>query len=369
MVFRLSMRILQISSAASFAGGERHFADLTNALAARGHELYAAVRPNSPLIPQLRIPAANIKTLSLSNAFDARSAHQLARLIEQHLIDVVHAHMARDYSLAAYATRRNPTTKLVVTRHVLFPLNRFHRRTLAHASRVIAVSEATATCLRSQSLMPNEKIAVIRNGIDVERFTKAREGSEYRATLGVPDDCQLIGTIGELRRLKRHEDFVRAAAIVARDNPSAYFVLAGSPASSDGVSLEALERRVNEFGLTERFRFLGWLGDSAALLGALDVFVSASETESFGLVIAEAMASGAAVVSTATEGAREVVSEGETGLLVPIGAVDEMANAITSLLRDAERRRAFAQRGVTRVKELFSLDRMVDETERLYESL
>jgi len=162
---------------------------------------------------------------------------------------------------------------------------------------------------------------------------------------------------------------VSAAAIVGRANPSAYFVLAGSPASSDAVEIESLKKLVNEFGLTERFRFLGWLGDSAALLGALDVFVSASETESFGLVIAEAMASGAAVVSTATEGAREVVAEGETGLLVPVGAVDEMANAITSLLSDDKRRREFAQRGQKRVAELFSVDRMVDETERLYESL
>src|SRR4030095_16396355 len=119
--------------------------------------------------------------------------------------------------------------------------------------------------------------------------------------LGVPEDCQLIGSIGELRRLKRHQDFVRAAAIVGRDNPSASFVLAGSTASSEAVELESLEKLVQEFGLTERFRFLGWLGDSAALLGALDVFVSASETESFGLVIAEAMASGTVVVSTATE--------------------------------------------------------------------
>lgn len=363
------MRILQISSAASFAGGERHFVDLTNALAARGHELYAAVRPNSPLIPQLQIPPDNIKIVALRNAFDVVSAHQLESLVEQQRIDVVHAHMARDYSLAAYATRRNSTTKFVVTRHVLFPLNRFHKRTLAHASRVIAVSEATAKCLKSLALVPPEKIAVIRNGIDVQRFRQARGRTAYRATLGVPDDCKLIGTIGELRRLKRHDDFIKAAAIVARDNPSAYFVLAGSPTSSDAVERTSLEQLVDKLGLSERFRFLGWLDDSAALLGSLDVFVSASETESFGLVIAEAMASGAVVVATATEGAREIISEGETGLVVPIGAVDQMATAITALLTDDRRRREFAARGERRVAELFSLERMVDETEKLYESL
>ena len=363
------MRVLQISSAASFAGGERHVVDLTNALATAGHEIFVAVRPNSPLIPELRIPTDNINVVTLRNAFDVASAHQLARLVQQEKIDVVHAHMARDYSLAAYATRRNPTTRFVVTRHVLFPLSRFHKRTLAYASRVIAVSKATARSLSSQSLVPAEKIVVIRNGIDVKRFRRSEDKYEDRSSLGVPNDCQLIGTIGELRRLKRHDDFIRAAAIVARDNPSTYFVVAGSPASSGGIERESLEQLVDQLGLKERVRFLGWLGDSAALLQSLDVFVSASETESFGLVIAEAMAAGAAVVATAPEGAREVTAEGETGVLVPIGAVEEMAEAIRTLLTDKQRRREFAARGEARVAELFSLERMVNEIERLYESL
>jgi len=363
------MRILQISSAASLAGGERHVVDLTNALTTRGHDLYAVVRPNSPLIPELRIPSNNIKTLSLRNAFDVSSARQLARLVKQQRIDVVHAHMARDYSLAAYATRGASTTRFVVTRHVLFPLNRFHKRTLAHAACVIAVSEATARSVKSQRLVPPEKIRVITNGIDVERYTHGESRSEYRSSLRVPVDCQLIGSIGELRRLKRHDDFIRAAAIVARDHPSAYFVLAGSAASSDGVERESLDQLVHQLGLKERFRFLGWLGNSADLLRSLDVFVSASETESFGLVIAEAMASGAAVVATATEGAREVTAEGETGVLVPIGSMEEIAKAITSLLADNTRRRELAARGEVRVKHVFSLDRMVDDIESLYSSL
>src|SRR6185503_15520658 len=98
------MRILQISSAASFAGGERHLVDLTNALAARGHDLYAAVRPGSPLIAHLGIPSDNVQTLPLRNALDVQSAHALARFVKKHQIEVVHAHMARDYSLAAYAS-------------------------------------------------------------------------------------------------------------------------------------------------------------------------------------------------------------------------------------------------------------------------
>src|SRR5258705_12307054 len=146
------MRILQISSASSFGGGERYLVDLTNTLVARGHDLYAVLRPQSPLIAHLRTPAKNIKTLPLRNALDAQSARELARFVKEHQIEVVHAHMARDYSLAAYAARRNPATRFIVTRHVLFPLSRLHRWMLARAARIIAVSTPVSNQVRRRGL-------------------------------------------------------------------------------------------------------------------------------------------------------------------------------------------------------------------------
>ena len=366
------MKILQVSSASSFAGGERHVVDLINALTARGHELFAVVRPNSPLIPQLNILAQNIQTLPLRNAFDAYSALSLAQLVSRHRVNVIHAHMARDYSLAAYAARRNRNTKFVVTRHVLFPLNRFHKRTLARASRVIAVSEATARHLQEQRLVAPERIVVIRNGIDLEKFQAIDSASNritYRRNLRVPENSLLVGSIGELRQLKRHDDFIRAAAIVSREFPSAYFVLAGAETSPAGEERERLKKLVDELGLSERFCFLGWLDNALSLLSALDVFVSASQTESFGLVIAEAMAAGAAVVSTTTEGAVELIKDGETGLLVPVGSIDQIASAISSLLSDANKRQQLARHAQRIAAEQFSLKRMVDEVERLYDAL
>src|SRR5215813_85620 len=149
----VQLNILQISSAQAFGGGERHLVDLSNELARRGHDVFAIVRPGSPLVPRLmQLSPEHIQRLPLQNALDVRSANQLAAFVKRHNIDIVHAHMARDYSLAAFATRRNPTAKLIVTRHVLFRLKRLHSHVLARASRVIAVSEAVARELRKQNL-------------------------------------------------------------------------------------------------------------------------------------------------------------------------------------------------------------------------
>ncbi len=363
------MRILQISSASSFGGGERYLADLTNALHDRGHDLYVAVRPRSPLVEQLQLSPNKIKTLPLRNALDVRSAYELARYVRQHEIEVVHAHMARDYSLAAYATRRNPNTKFIVTRHVLFPLNRLHRQTLARAHRVIAVSNAVASELRNGGIASHERIAVVHNGIDTNRFAKVLvdfDRAEFLRRNGLPTDCLLVGSIGELRTLKRHDDFIRAAAIVVKEFPQTRFVLAGVDTSTTGEVRKQLERFVSELGLAERFHFLGWLDDAEKLLAAMDVFVSASETESFGLAIAEAMAAGTAVVATETDGAREVLENKNTGLLVPIADPSRLAEAIATLLGSEEQRREMGMRAQHQVATRFSLRRMVDEIERIY---
>lgn len=363
------MKILQISSAASFGGGERYVADLTNSLVARGHELYAVLRPHSPLTAYLKIERDRIKTLPLRNALDVPSAHELAKFVGRHEIEIVHAHMARDYSLASYAAQRNrraKLAKLIVTRHVLFQMNRLHRHTLARAHRVIAVSNAVARELRSQRIVTDSQLAVAPNGIDVARFAIDFDRAAFRQSIGLPAHGPLVGSIGELRALKRHDDFIRAAARVAVQFPETHFVLAGLDTSPAREVHRQLEQLVVETGLKDRFHFLGWVEEAEKLLGAIDVFVSASETESFGLAIAEAMAAGTAVVATATEGAQEVVDDQETGFLVPIGDVARMADSIALLLSDGELRRRIGVNAREVVKAKFSLERMVDQIEQLY---
>lgn len=358
------MNILQISSASSFGGGERYVADLTNALVARGHDVYVAVRPGSPLPPHLQLSPEKILTLPLRNALDVQTARELEKFVRRKAIEVIHAHMARDYSLASYAARRNHQTKFIATRHVLFKLNRLHRHTLARATRVIAVSQAVARELRASQIVSNDQIAVIHNGIDVDRIKRTCDGLHpglFLNTIGMPGGGPLVGSIGELRTLKRHDDFIRAAAIILKEFPETQFVLAGV-----GEIREQLEKLVAELGLTDHFHFLGWRDDADKLLCAMDVFVSASETESFGLAIVEAMAAGTAVVATATEGAQEIIDDQKTGLLVPIGDVKSIAQSVIDLLRDSDKRRRLATKSVETVAKRFSLSRMVDEIEKMY---
>ena len=331
------MRILQISSAKELGGGERHVADLANELTARGHRVFAAVRPHSPLISELtKLPTANTLELPLRNALDARNASRLASLVKKHEIEIVHAHMARDYPLAAYAARRNPKAQLIITRYVLFPISKLHKFTLGRVARVIAVSGAVKRQFLDSKLVPAGRVTVVHNGIDVLRFARSTsrfDRGQFCRSFNLPGDSLLVASVGTLTPLKGHEDFLRAAVHVAKLIPQAHFIIAGVDASGEQKTRLELENLIPKLSLSGRVSFIGRMDNIADLYHALDVFVSASHTEAFGLAIVEAMAAGVAVVATKTEGAQEIIQNGHTGLLVPVADADTLAESIVELLK------------------------------------
>jgi glycosyltransferase involved in cell wall biosynthesis len=366
------VKILQLSSARTFGGGEKHFADLSNALSKRGHALYAALSPASPLREKLtHIPAANISTPPLRNALDLVSASQLARFIRDHEIEIVHAHLARDYPLAAYAARRaGRRVPFVLTRHVPFALSRLHKFTLANVARVIAVSEGVAQGLRAQRIFPAEKIRVIPNGISVacldntlEDFDRAR----FRQTLQANAPL-LVGTVGELSPVKGQEEFVRAAAtIIKRENfTRAKFLIIGEDRSHDAKTRTLLEKLIAEHELQAHVLLLGHVSELTPLINSLDLYVSASRAEAFGLATLEALMCGVATVATATDGARELIVDGVTGNLVPVNDADALAHAMLHLLQNDEVRARLSERAREDSRARFSLERMVEATENVY---
>ena len=328
------------------------------------------MRPHSPIISELtNLPKQNIVELPLRNALDAGNASRLASLVKKHEIEIVHAHMARDYPLAAYAARRNPRARLIITRHVLFPISRLHKFTLARVARVIAVSEAVRRQFLEAHLVPAEKVTVVHNGIDIKRFQRTMsefDRSSFRREWGIPEGSLLVASVGAITPLKGHEDFLRAAVQVVKQVPAAHFIIAGVDASEGQKTRSELKQLTQKLGLDSRLTFIGKLDDIADLYNVLTVLVSASHTESFGLVIVEAMAAGVAVVATMTEGALEIIENGQTGVLVPVVDATALAGSIVGLLSDEELREKLVKFAQASVSSRFSLQRMVDETEKIY---
>jgi len=206
-----------------------------------------------------------------------------------------------------------------------------------------------------------ELYKVIFSGVDIGRFSGIR-GDGIRGETGWGGKI-IVGWAGRLVPIKDCGTFIRAASILHGRYPDIRFLIAG-----DGSEREGLERLSNELGLNDSLVFLGNRTDIEEVMAAMDVFVLSSLNEGFGRVIVEAMASGAAVVSTDVGGTADIVVDGVTGLLVPSGEPETMADAVGRLIGDDVLRRRFADAGRARARE-YDIRVMVSKFEELYEDL
>ncbi len=363
------MRILHVSSSRTFGGGERHVADLTRGLAERGHAIFVALRPTNEWQHRLGfLPPENIMHVSIRNSFGVLSSMRIAEFVRQNKIDIVHAHVARDYIPASIAVLAAKDARFVLTRHVLFPLKPFNKFALKNLSAAIGVSDAVGSGLKK--VFPASKISVIKNGLNVNSLTPDEEATlrrKFREFHKLPKDALVVGTLGELRELKGQRDFILAANEIAKTSPKAHFIVVGKDNTADRSFRRELKRLAKVFGLEDKFLWLDWIDDTDSFFAALDIFVSPSHSESFGLAMLEAMMHGRPVVATDTEGARELF--GKSASLAKIKDPVDLVAKISEVLADDYLRTTRGSDNRKTAGEKFSLERMLDETEKLYKKL
>ncbi|WP_037336242.1 glycosyltransferase [Salinisphaera hydrothermalis] len=243
---------------------------------------------------------------------------------------------------------------------------RWLRRLMAPAiSRFVPVSADLARWLEQEVRIPRAKIALIRNGIDTERFAPG----PAVAVPGLPtcaEGTRVIGTVGRLDPVKGFDHLLEAmASLVARKQlPPLHLVIIGG-----GPEYSRLARRVDELGLTPYVTLTGQRDDADAWFKHFDVYVCSSIAEGIALTVLEAMASALPVVATAVGGNPELVADGETGLLVPARRPEALADALARVVADPERARTMGEAGRRRVQAHFSVGSMVDGYGTLYDAL
>jgi len=278
---------------------------------------------------------------------------RLARHFRRWGVDVVHTHNSKPLVYGGPAARL-ARAGVVHTRHgqcyqagvrsaALF---RLATRT---AARVVCVSADSARLSTAEGIAA-KRLRVIRNGIDLARFSYASP------QVGGP-----VVTVARASPEKDIETLLRASAIVAGEEPSFRLEVAG-----DGECLPVLRGLAGELGLGGHVRFLGEVRDVPRLLARASLFVLPSLTEGISLTLLEAMARGLPVVATRVGGNPEVVADGRTGVLVPARAPSELAAAMLRLLREPECGRRMGLAGRQRVERYFDVRCMVAEYQALY---
>jgi glycosyltransferase involved in cell wall biosynthesis len=202
------------------------------------------------------------------------------------------------------------------------------------------------------------------NSVDFDRFQNVPSRREARFQLGLPQDAPILICIASLEVQKGHACLIEAMLKVRAACPRALLLLVGN-----GGLRRKLEKDVEIGQLLRNVTFLGHRTDIPLLLAAADLFVLPSLWEGFGLVLAEAGASGLPAVATSVDGIPEIIKHRVTGLLVQPGNKDLLAEAIVTLLQDDRRRLEMGEQALNLMKERFSMSAVAERMASLYLSL
>jgi glycosyltransferase involved in cell wall biosynthesis len=285
-------------------------------------------------------------------------------------IDIVHTHTPRTILEVSLALRGVPGVKHVATKHLLnAPGDRqwglaytvWDRLTLYLPDVVIPVSSMMRDQIMSQPLIDQSKVVLIRNAIPIENFRRPDERAAERDELGLPADARVLGYAGRIDRVKRIDLLLKAFREVLAQFPEARLVIAG-----EGSLKAEMEALADTLGVSHAVRWPGFYRNIPRLLAAIDIYVQSSVNEGLSLSILEAMAAEKAVVATSVGGAKEIIADGETGILIPPGSSAAIAAAVLRLLDDPGRRAAISRAGRARVESEFGLEKMVDEYGAVY---
>jgi glycosyltransferase involved in cell wall biosynthesis len=297
--------------------------------------------------------------------WDLRVLGRLARLMTMRRIDAIVTVGAGDKMFwGRLAARRAGLPVVLSAIHSTgWPdgINWLNRRLTPLTDAFIAVAPPHGRHLVEHEGFPPEKVRVIPNGVDVERFRPRPDLRDaVRRELEIPAAAPAVGIVAALRPEKNHELFLEAAANVAGRRPDARFVIIG-----DGPRRGDLEQRARELGLAGAVRFVGARSDVPELLSALELFALTSHNEANPVSILEAMAVGLPVVATNVGSISDSVEHGVSGFLVNPGDGEETASRWLELLADEPLRRTMGEAGRSRVADRWSLEVMVRGYEQL----
>ena len=349
------MHIMEIVSGTKLNGAVIHCLQLSRELARQGHEITIVCRPCSWIWNKAQGESFRVMESELNRR--PRELRRIASIAHEAGVDVLHTHSSRA-NFFGVLLRWMSGIPCVATAH-----SRHFQLHWMFNDRVIANSDATRRYHQRVNWVRASKIETIHCFVDPGRFehASAETRREIRHDWGAGPDDLLFGIVGNVEVRKGHWHLIRALPRILSQVPHARLVIVGNGPDEDGHP-QTVQAEAERLGVSENIIWSGYRSDVPRIMHALDLCVVASLEEPFGLTATEAMAAGTPVVATAVGGLPENVAHGETGLLVRPGSPHALAESITELLLDGERRARFGRAGRERVRKLFSPDGQVKRT-------
>ncbi len=366
------MNVVELCLSYGYGGLEMYPHKVMRWLVDENHPCIAVVRPGTQLATRLKdagIPSSYLRVHGRHLPLIA--ARKLASLLEAREANILHIHWAKDLLLAVLAKRfcRRPI-KLVYTRQMDVTSgkhDRYHRFVYRHVDRYIVITRRLQEEARRFLPIPPEDICLLYYGVP-EPPPSARQGyPEFLNRSGLEGSGVKVGLFGRIAHVKGQHLLVEAVEILEARGCGVRAAIVGG--IDDRTYFDELMARIETSGLSEHVRYLGFIEDPISVMGCFDVVVLTTYTETFGLVIAEAMRAGTAVIGTNAGGVPEMIEDGETGLLFEEGDAPGLAGAIERLATDPALQARLAASGKAFADEHFSEPRHFEGLRHIFESV
>jgi glycosyltransferase involved in cell wall biosynthesis len=358
---------MQMTDVTGRGGAEKALVDLALRLdRSRYNVSVCATRSAGNYQPMLEAAGVQTFVLDRRSRWETHKLIGLARLMRRQRVHILHTHLFGSNTWGRILGRLAGVPVIIAHEHWSSKSQRevwVDRLLYRLSDRILVPSEASKRMVMEMEGIPGRHLHVIYNGIDRAQFAPCSDRTETRNELGIPNGTQVIGTVGRLSAEKGGVDLlIRAVSRLRSEHPQVRLVIVG-----DGPLREGLEEVAARLG--EDVIFTGTRTDVARLLNAMDLFVLPSLHEAFPIAILEAMAVRLPVVATRVGGVPEVIRDGTTGLLVPPNDEQALHQALRRLLAEPQFAGSLAQAGQKYVYEHFTIDKMVQNVEHLYEKL
>ena len=335
-----------------------------------GHHAWAIVNEAGQMAEYARRRGTPHFAISMKSSWDPQGLAQLTGMVWKLRPQLICCHNSRDFYLSL--PHRLAGVKILRYRHISDRVKATYARNFAYCSGAHAVV-ATAEFIKKQFVEYNgvrpERIRVIGEGVDLERFGPRLDGTPVRRGFGWDGEHFVVGQVGMIRGDKGYDIYLRAAALAAAAHPELRFLCVGGP-TRDGTYMRQMQKLAVELGLKDKIVFTGWREDVDRIMAGLDMLVLASTgVEGQSRVIPEAFALGKPVIGTQLGGIPELVFEGVTGLLVPPGDFEALARAMVRMVEDKELRCRCAEAGRKMALEKLDIRKRMQESYDLYHEL
>jgi L-malate glycosyltransferase len=320
------------------------------------------------MVPALEATGCNVICFPAGNNIHLLlQARKVAEYVRQNNISLIHAHLPWAGVLARIVGKLTGIPVLY-TEHNKQERYHFATRFLNLATMnwltgVIAVSEDVAQSIQRNK--PNLRIPLhtVLNGVNTDSFRPgSADGKSMKASLGIPESSLVIGTIAVFRFQKRLDLWLEVVRLI-RDKFSreCHFIIVG-----DGPLREQLHARASELGIRDNVHFAGLQTEVRPFLAAFDIYMMSSIFEGLPIAMLEAMSSGCPIVTTDAGGIKEVIRQGQDGLLCAVDKPLDLVDLCIQLLNDSDKRTRLGANARTRVVESFGMEAMVANLEKLY---